>query len=522
MKDSTPSDGGRWLPHINQSGPLHLRASAAVSAIASANDPRLPAVMVRGNELVRMTERGELEALTPDSLRDVLSRTSIFEQNRGEYLKRIDPPVGVARLILSRDSSDYVDIPRVDRVVDVPVLSADNEIITEPGYHAESRLYYRPASGLERIDPPSADTTEDVEWAKNLLLEDLLGDFGFADESSKAHALALLLLPFVREMIGDASTPLHVILAPDMGSGKSTLAQACLIPGCGLVPATPQAKQEEEQRKRITASLLAGSSAVFLDNLSGELDSPSLAAALTSGTWRDRVLGESREVTLPVRNVWVVTGNNLNLASEQTRRAEAIFLEPGEMRPSDRERSAFRHPELLDWAQHNRARLVGAALTLVDHWRRGPAAIEGGYVYLRSGNAPRRARKTKGSFARWAEVIGGILEAAEVPGFLENHDRLEATADEESREATGFLQALRELTRGEPLTLAEIKELCGPAGVLHDDLPLEIAMASNRERPERIRAWFQHNHGRWRGDCRLVAEGRSGHGHRRKWKVQQR
>ena len=52
--------------------------------------------------------------------------------------------------------------------------------------------------------------------------------------------------------------------------------------------------------------------------------------------------------------------------------------------------------------------------------------IEGGYLYVRSGQDPVRSRRTLGSFEGWAAVVGGILEAAGVPGFLSNRDRLGA------------------------------------------------------------------------------------------------
>jgi len=55
------------------------------------------------------------------------------------------------------------------------------------------------------------------------LLDSLLGDFPFADQASRANALALLLLPFVRPLI-DGPTPLHLIEAAKPGTGKGLLA----------------------------------------------------------------------------------------------------------------------------------------------------------------------------------------------------------------------------------------------------------------------------------------------------------
>ncbi len=499
--------------------PLHEKVDLALAALVKRNaDAREPTLMVRGNELVRMTERGELERVDVDSLRRLLSEAVQFERRESP----VDPPRDVAQTIVAADSSSYGDLPRVDRIVDVPVLDVTGALVTVPGYHADSRLYYRPAEGLEGVQPRAADTTEDVEWATDFLLDDLLGDFGFDDDASKAHALALLLLPFVREYIGDGSTPLHVALAPNFGSGKTWLAQACLMPGCGLVPATPNASSDDEWRKRITAMLLAGRPAILLDNLSGVLDTGAFAAALTSGTWTDRVLGKSREVHLPIRSIWVATGNNLGLSPELTRRTVASFLDPGATRPADRDRGAFKHPNLLQWAEENRRELVEAALTLIEHWRLGAVEeVEGGYVFVRGEGGPQTSQKTKGSYERWAGVVGGILEAARVDGFLGNEQRLVAEADDETHDAMIFLAALYAHDAAS-FTAAELVELSTLGGDLQDELPTDLAGLGRERLSKALPLWLREYKGREVGGYRLVNDGGSGRGGRRRWSVQQR
>lgn len=154
----------------------------------------------------------------------------------------------------------------------------------------------------------------------------------------------------------------------------------------------------------MTASLLRGTRAIVFDNLS-EIDSGPLAAALTSGVWRDRVLGYSREVTLPIRNAWDATGNNMRLSDEQARRAVAMFLDPGETRPSDRPKDDFRHPDLLGWARKNRPALAEAALTLVRNWLDGEVVhAGGGHVLNRNEGVLSGSERTLGSFERWAGV----------------------------------------------------------------------------------------------------------------------
>jgi hypothetical protein len=529
--DHTKGQRPAALPTIDLSGgDLHRKVTQAWEALVTANDPVEPRVLVRGNEIVRMTERGELEPLTAVALQDELSRAAEFGQfnDKGDW-KSKDPPRYVADALRERDSQDYQDAPRVARVVDVPVVAADGTLVTAPGYHPNTEIYFRPSPDLDGLatDDEAANTTYEVEEACNLLLNDLLGDFAFADDggASRANALGLLLLPFVRDFIDDGPTPLHAIIAPEPGTGKTLLAQVALLPGCGLVPVTAGDRDHnDEWRKSLTAALISGTRAILLDNLRSSVDSGPLASAITTGVWRDRVLGYSKNVTLPVRNAWVATGNNLKLSDEQARRTVPIFLDPGDVRPADRPKDAFQHPDLLRWAANHRAELVDAALTLVRHWLAGPAETLAGAVYVRHSDAygeerePAYGSANLGSFERWAEVIGGILGSAGVEGFLDNRDRLYADANEEGREAVAFLAAWHALDR-EPIDFSEVRRLCEFRGELHDALPTDVLTERSDKRAAKLSSWLQQHNKRSHGGFQLVGEAGSGHGARKRWVV---
>ncbi len=140
----------------------------------------------------------------------------------------------------------------------------------------------------------------------------------------------------------------------------------------------------------------------------------SLAAALTAPYWEDRILGKSETTRFPIRCVWIATGNNPQFSNELARRLVRIRLDAHVDQPWRRD--GFRHPNLLAWVRANRARLVAACLTL------GRAWIAAGMP---------RHHHTLGSFEAWAEVMGGILDAAGVPGFLANLDEMYEAADAE-------------------------------------------------------------------------------------------
>jgi hypothetical protein len=184
---------------------------------------------------------------------------------------------------------------------------------------------------------PSTDQSHPAfRYLQTRGIADLLGDFPFADQASKANALATLLLPLCRGLI-DGPTPLHIIHAPTEATGKTLLADVLSIVATGR-PGEPiaEACNEDEWRKRITAVLAGAPTFFFLDNLNRPLDSAALASALTAPAIKDRLLGVSKSVVLPVRCVWLATGNNVTLSREMVRRTISIRLDAKSATPGDR------------------------------------------------------------------------------------------------------------------------------------------------------------------------------------------
>jgi len=134
-------------------------------------------------------------------------------------------------------------------------------------------------------------------------------DFPFVDDSDRAHAVAAMILPFIRRMI-DGPTPMHLIEAPTMGSGKGLLANLISIAATGAAcEARTLPESEDEIRKMLTAELMKGRPIILLDNANDrkQLHSSSLASVLTSVRWTDRKLGESIMASVPNHAVWLMT-----------------------------------------------------------------------------------------------------------------------------------------------------------------------------------------------------------------------
>ena len=336
-------------PPVSESGLPVIRTNGrflrdishdALKALVAANGDA-PWLFVRGTTLarLRLDERGAFaEVLLVDSLRGVLDRAADFVSVADTAIKPQRPPKDVVHDILALPS---VPLPALESIAEAPLLLPSGELLVREGYDAESRVFLR-LNGLASKLRTDMTLKEALGW----LVEDLLVDFPFADDASLAHALCLLLQPFVRLLI-DGPTPLFLIDAPARGTGKGLLADVASIVATGHqahVMALP--RNEDEVEKRITSILLAGSPLVLLDNVQA-LRSTSLSAALTTTRWRGRLLGKSQIVEAPNTTTWLATGNNVALSDEMARRIVPIRLDARVERPE--ERTGWHHDPLVRW-----------------------------------------------------------------------------------------------------------------------------------------------------------------------------
>jgi len=388
---------------VNQSQ-LRDKVSQALVALVKANNPAF--LFCRGGILTRLRNNDEpiqLEELDDAGLFSELSEAADWYKysRNGEELD-VDPP---ANLVRGVRGSRHLPFPIIDAIVRAPFFTPEGTLITTSGYHPDARVYLALEGELERqLDAlvlPDRPTPEEVSSARAILLDELFHNFPFVDEASRAHAVALTLLPLVRKMI-DGPTPNHAVTAPGQGqgTGKGLLVEAACTPGLGEIAAIPETRDDDELRKLLLAILIEGSPIALLDNRKHEINSGVLAAVLTARQWQDRILGKSKTARLNVLTTWVITGNALRLSGEMARRTISIRLNAN--MPDPWKRTGFKH-ELPGWAHEHRADLIRACIILVRNW-------------LALGRPP--GTRTLGSYEAWARLMGGIIEAAAIPGFL--------------------------------------------------------------------------------------------------------
>ncbi|MCC7203114.1 MAG: hypothetical protein IT393_10705 [Nitrospirae bacterium] len=418
----------------------HLTA-ASLDAIERSNRPN-PYIFKRGAALVRL-HGGRVELLTPAGLRGVLDRVADFlTKSRGEF-KPVEPPLTVVKDILSLPEFD-LPLPELQGISRVPVFLPGGRLLSTSGYDVESGIYLS-LEGMKKLNSDIA-----LNDAVSLLLDDLLSDFPYSDSASRAHSIAALLLPFVRYMIA-GPTPNHLAEASCRGTGKGLLMDVISeIATGGPAPVMGYSRDEGEMEKRITSLLLEGQPLVLFDNISC-IKSANLCAALTTTSWRGRVLGKSETRTIPNFTTWLTTGNNVELSDEVVRRTISIRLDANVDRPE--ERRGFKHPDLIGWVRENRAFLVSACLSVIKAW------VDAGQP---------RGTTTLGRFESWAQVIGGILKIAEIEGFLQDRDRLHSQSDTTSTEWVALCSIWHEKHGERAVSSGDIYKLAHESEILLD------------------------------------------------------
>ena len=465
-------------------GDLARAVDRAWSLLLTANQPPwlfrtagLPTWIVPDDE-----GRPFASTVTEERLRYMLAKIAQWRRiGRTGELVPTSPPTALIKSLLATPDPG---LPILSGIVSTPVFGRGGMLLTEPGYHPDARLLYHAMPGFKMPAVPEHPSPEQIAEARDLLQDDLFGDFPFTSLAERAHAISLLLLGFVRALI-NGSTPLHLIEKPSPGTGATLMVDAIstILTGTGTLVMT-ESRDDEEWRKRITAKLRQIPAIVLIDNLRGKLDSSALAAALTAPFWEDRILGVSETIRLPIRCTWIATGNNPEFSNEMARRLVRIRLDARVDQPWRRE--AFRHPDLMGWVRANRARLVAACLTLCRAW-------------ISAGRS--RGQRSIGSYEAWAQTMGGILEVAGIEGFLENLDDMMAASDSEGAMWRGFISSWWDRFGTAEVGSSDLYDL---AITCEPPLPL----GSGNERSQRTR--LGKSLGRMR-DRVFVVDGRSLH-----------
>ena len=342
--------------------------------------------------IIRASHAPRIHALGAAGVRDRLSFAAdwfTLRSREGDFEEvPAHIPSWVAPALESRKA--WTGLRNLEGIIETPVIRSDGSVISTRGYDQRTGLLYEPNAAYPEVSPCPTDV--EVRAAVDMLL-DIVCDFPFASAAHRAAWLAGLLTPFARYAFTGPS-PLFLIDANIAGVGKTKLVDIIgrIIAGREMAR-TAQAPDEAEELKRITAIAMEGDRTILLDNIRRPLGSGAFDSVLTATSINERILGRSEKALLPMLAIWYGTGNNVVLRGDTPRRTLHIRLESDHEQPENR--SHFKYPDVVGWAQAHRAELAVAAVTILT-----------GYCVA---GKPDMGLEPWGSFEGWSALIRNAI-----------------------------------------------------------------------------------------------------------------
>lgn len=479
-------------------GEIHRVADAAEQELAQSQR-----YYQRGNLIVVVshdpgTREICIQGISKPALVRALASTAIWERfdgRMGDWV-RIDPPERHASVLF--DATNYAHLPVLSGLARQPYLRCDGSLVNIAGYDVATEMFG--VFDASKFFVSEAPTRQEAEQALSLL-QDLLAEFRFANESDRTAALASILTAAVRPSLPLA--PMFHVRAHAVGSGKSYLCElvtAFAAPQRGTPTTFPA--DDEECRKLLLAELLRAPAVIEFDNLTSDLLAhKSLCTSLTSGFMSGRILGVSKTATVSTRTLFLSSGNNVGPIQDMARRCITIHLDPAVEIPASR---TFKRPELVHELIQERERYVSAALTIIRAW-----IIAG---------KPKIECKPLASYGDWSDLcrqpllwLGCADPAASI---------FEALSEDPDRETLGRLLSAWQEAFGRAPTM--IREALTRINRLHDEELQEVLHDIAGERGEinrrKLGWWIRRNAGRIVNGLRFVRC--SGNSSAEKWRVE--
>jgi hypothetical protein len=286
-------------------------------------------------------------------------------------------------------------LPEIKRILDVPIpirTQSGKTIYPKPGYNPSLKIYCE--TDVPEIKEIGLDKALDV------LRNQVYLGFCFKDNLSKVHAIARLLTPYGRGIMGfHEKTPLWHFEANRPRAGKDYCAGITQIvyQGSAFEDAA-LGDSSEETRKRITSALVAGRRTMHFANCQGHISDRYFIQAITGPTFNTRMLGSTdakSDLELPNEIEFSISANvGLTYREDVGPRCRSIELAYFDENENSRQ---FPNNYLHAWVKDNRSLILSAIHTVFKHWQK--MGCPGGKTPFTS-------------FPKWAEVIGGVMAAA--------------------------------------------------------------------------------------------------------------
>jgi hypothetical protein len=312
-----------------------------------------------------------------------------------------------------------------------PVFDEEWSVV-QPGYNENCFVYYHGDEIQPCLKQP-------------VFLHRMLEEFCFESDVSFVNFVGLLLDAFIANRFAGAR-PLATFNANRPSVGKTKLAHIASIIRSGRAPGVISYHPDEEEfEKQIATMVRAGYRSIVIDNakLSGrntEVSSGVLERSITDPVLNFRQLGSSSVIREPNCHLFLLTTNNAKLSRDLALRSCPIELHY----KGDPNARRYKIADPVQFAHEHRTQIMSELLGMYSIW-------------LASGKPTIR---TTSRFGPWASLIGGVLKANDLNGFLSNLTGVLKRYDSLAMEVADLAAEL--VGRG-PMTAKELLEVCDRA-----------------------------------------------------------
>ena len=316
-------------------------------------------------------------------------------------------PLNVLQQVIFADGV-WDMLPEARFIFDHPVFSEDFDWL-ENGYHKDQRILVcspdlQPFPGspevtwtgrahtlkevCERLPPLTRRWVEGFHWNGPVDLINYIG-----------AALMVPLMP----MLVRGGHPGVMFWGNQPSVGKTLAAECLAILKEGVEPsAASKDPTPREIENQIASDLNDGRTVIFRDNLKGRMDIPCIEAALTGSEIGIRIFHAQKRLRRPNDVLWLFTTNSVEPSDDMLTRCVHIRLNYNGN--PDSHVFQMSGKELPDFLKANRFGILAELAGMVIRWV----------------DAGRPSKPSPSRFTVFGQVIGSVLTANGLPGFLSN------------------------------------------------------------------------------------------------------
>jgi hypothetical protein len=317
-------------------------------------------------------------------------------------------PQSVLQQVVVRDNF-MMEVPEARLIVSHPVFSGSEFAWLDVGFH-EGPCTLVCGESFDPTDlPPLAaglkppDTVEEVLDLLPPLMRRWMRGFHWNSHTDLINYVAGPLMIVLMPIFVEAGHPAMMFWANKAGVGKSLAAQCLAILKDGQQAAASSMEGgSKEIENQIASELNDGRTTLFFDNQKGQINCPTLEANITDAELGYRAFFTQSKIRRPNDVLWLLTTNDGKPSEDLLVRCIHVRLhyegDPGT------HQFLMTEDEVVGFVKANRAGILAEAAGMVRRW------LDAGRVMVR----------TVGRFEKFNNIVGSVLAANGLPGFLSN------------------------------------------------------------------------------------------------------